>query len=145
MGHSHSLNIFHLVFSTKNREPLIAQPEALWAYVAGIVRNLRGDACAIGGTSNHVHILLELPTHIAIAEATQKIKANSSRWLRERENWNGWQEGYGSFTVSASNRRTVRRYILNQPQHHAKQSFEDELLALLKLSGVRFDESEVFG
>ncbi len=90
-------------------------------------------------------MLLELPTHISVAEATQKIKANSSRWLRERGRWNGWQEDYGSFTVSASNRSTVRRYILNQPKHHAKQSFEEELLALLKLSGVRFDESEVFG
>jgi REP element-mobilizing transposase RayT len=144
LSHAYAVNLFHLVFSTKNREHVIAAPEFLWAYTAGIVRNIGGDSLAIGGTSNHVHFLLRLPPSIAISVAAQKIKANSSRWLRERGRWNGWQEGYGSFTVSVSNAAKVRPYILDQPGHHANRSFEEELMALLRRSGVQFEVSELF-
>jgi hypothetical protein len=80
-----------------------------------------------------------------VSQAVQKLKSNSSRWLRENGRWLGWQEGYGAFSVSASNVDAVRHYIQNQAEHHRRCSFEDEFVALLDKSGVTFNRAEVFG
>src|SRR5271157_4741628 len=144
MSHTYTSTLFHVVFSTKERRRAIAEPPKLWAYVAGVARNLHYDARAVGGTENHVHILLRLPGQVAVAEAVQKLKSNSSRWLRQNGTWTGWQKGYGAFSVSASNVDAVRLYIQNQPGHHRRHSYEDELLALLTKSGVAFNRAEVF-
>jgi len=89
-------------------------------------------------------VLVRLPSHVPVSEAAQKLKSNSSRWLRQTGPWPGWQEGYGAFSVSASNVDAVRLYIQNQPEHHRRHSFEDEFLALLTKSGVAFNKAEVF-
>ncbi len=145
MSHTYTSNLFHIVFSTKERRPAIAEPAKLWPYLAGVARNLNYEPLAIGGTENHVHALLRIPTNAALSEVVQKLKSNSSRWLRENGRWLGWQEGYGAFSVSASNLEAVRRYIQSQPEHHRRGTFEDEFVALLAKSGVAFDRSEVFG
>jgi putative transposase len=145
MSHTYTSTLFHVVFSTKERRTAIAEPAKLWAYLAGVARNLDYEALAIGGTQNHVHVLLRLPSCVPVSEAVQKLKTNSSRWLRENGRWLGWQEGYGAFSVSASNVDAVRRYIQNQPEHHRRRSFEDEFVVLLEKSGVAFDRAEVFG
>ena len=145
MAHTYTSNLFHIVFSTKERLSAISEPPKLWAYVAGVARNLNYEPLAIGGTQNHVHVLLRIPTNVPLSEAVQKLKSNSSRWLRENGRWLGWQDGYGAFSVSASNLETVRRYIQNQPEHHRRRSFEDEFVALLAKSGIAFNRSEVFG
>lgn len=144
MGHSYTSTSFHIVFSTKQRQPVIVDPTKLWAYVAAVARNLRYEAMAVGGTANHVHVLICLPSHVAVADAVQKLKANSSRWLRENGEWPGWQKGYGAFSVSASNVDAVRRYIQNQSEHHQRHSFEDEFLAMLAKARVSFNRPEVF-
>jgi putative transposase len=56
-----------------------------------------------------------------------------------------WQEGYGAFSVSASNLGTVKRYIQNQAAHHRKITFEQEFIALLEKHGIEFDPKYVFG
>ena len=145
MGHTYTSNLFHIVFSTKERRPAIVEPGRLWSYLAGVARNLNYEPLAIGGTENHVHVLLRIPNHVTLSEAVQKLKSNSSRWLRENGRWLGWQEGYGAFSVSASSVDAVRRYIQDQQEHHRRRSFEDEFVALLAKSGVAFDRSEVFG
>ena len=145
MAHAYTSNLFHIVFSTKERLPAIPEPAKLWAYLAGVARNLNYDPLTIGGTQDHVHVLLRIPTNVPLSEAVQKLKSNSSRWLRENGRWLGWQDGYGAFSVSASNLETVRRYIQNQPEHHRRRSFEDEFVALLAKSGIAFNRSEVFG
>jgi REP element-mobilizing transposase RayT len=144
MAHTYSAILLHVVFSTKERRSLIQEPPKLWAYVAGIARNLAFEPLAVGGTENHLHLLLRLPTSVSVAEAAQKLKANSSRWLKENGSWLGWQEGYGVFTVSPSNVDAVRRYIQNQPEHHRRSSFEEEFLGLLVRSGIAFEKAEVF-
>ena len=136
--------MFHVVFSSKERRPVIAEPAKLWAYVAGVARNLHYEPLAIGGTENHVHVLVRLPTDVSVSEAVQKLKSNSSRWLRKAGSWPGWQEGYGAFSVSPRNADAVRRYIQNQSEHHQRRSFEEEFLALLLKSGVTFSRAEVF-
>ena len=144
MGHTYSATLFHIVFSTKERRALIQDPAKLWAYVAGTARNLHFEPLAVGGTANHLHLLLRLPAHISAAEAAQKLKANSSRWLQDNKSWVGWQQGYGVFSVSPSTLDAVRHYIQNQAEHHKRHSFEEEFLALLSRSGIAVNNAEVF-
>src|SRR5271165_7247609 len=142
MAHTYTSILYHLVFSTKDRVFAIIDPPKLWAYAAGVAKNLHYHPFAIGGTGNHIHALVGVPPIVSAAEAVQKLKSNSSRWLRENGTWPGWQEGYGAFSVSASNIDAVRHYIQNQPGHHRRHSFEDESLALLTRSGVAFNRAE---
>jgi REP element-mobilizing transposase RayT len=147
MSHSCAQNIIHLVFSTKERRKLISaefQP-ALWAYVAGVCKKNEIFVYAVGGMDDHIHSLIQIPAPLALAKAVLAIKSNSSRWTHERGQKVEWQEGYGAFSVSASNVSTVERYIRNQAAHHRKMSFEEEFVALLRKHGVEFDTKFVFG
>ncbi len=100
---------------------------------------------AVGGIEDHVHLLFHLPPTLTLSKAISIIKANSSKWMNEHGRGFAWQEGYGAFNVSASKVDTVAEYIRNQREHHAKMSFEDEFLALLKKHGIEFDMKCVFG
>ncbi|MFZ0704607.1 MAG: transposase [Candidatus Korobacteraceae bacterium] len=145
MSHTHSHNLLHCVFSTKDRLPLIRDPEALWPYTVGLADNKGIHVVAAGGTTNHAHLLILLPQTIALAKAMQEIKANTSRWLRETSRIFQWQEGYGAFSVSHSQREAVVKYIANQVEHHNRRSYEHEFVALLRKSGVNYDPRFVFG
>ena len=118
--------------------------EPLWAYLLGIANHLKIKSLAIGGTENHVHLLLGVPPTITIAEAVQKLKANSSRWMGEHRINFQWQEGYGVFSVSPSLIEIVRQYIRNQKEHHRRRNFEEEFRAILKKSGVTYDAEQLF-
>ncbi len=147
MAHKYANVLVHVVFSTKERRNLIPDElqRKLWKYIEGIGANCRIPVLAVGGMPNHVHILMALPSDISFAKAVQIFKANSSRWIGEHGIKFAWQEGYGAFSVSASNLGAVKDYIKHQPEHHAKRSFEDEFIALLRKSGVAYEASEVFG
>lgn len=147
MAHKYPNLLIHLVFSTKERRDLIPDQlrPVLWKYLAGIGRNHAIPILAAGGTANHIHLLIALPSDVTVAKAVQVLKANSSRWIGEHGIDFGWQEGYGAFSVSASNKAAVSDYIDHQMQHHAKRSYEDEFLTLLKKSGVGFETDQVFG
>jgi putative transposase len=146
MAHTYAANFVHCVFSTKNRANSIPEElrEKLWAYLFGIANNLHLRTIAIGGTANHVHVLVGLPTTMPVAEAVQKLKANSSRWMGEQGIEFRWQDGYGVFSVSPSLLDTVQGYIRNQEEHHRMRSFEGELCALLEKSGVVYEADQVF-
>ncbi|HEY1937847.1 MAG TPA: IS200/IS605 family transposase [Candidatus Angelobacter sp.] len=138
MSHAFVKNHIHLVFSTKDRRPIIAtniQPE-LWSYLAGICRNQGMAAIAINGMDDHAHILFHLPPTIALAEAVRLLKSNSSKWMNEHGRRFAWQEGYGGFSVSISNTAAVAKYIRDQEKHHRKMTFEQEYRALLKKHGI---------
>jgi len=145
MSHTHSHNLLHCVFSTKERLPLIRDPEALWRYTVGLAYNKNIHVVAAGGTADHLHLLILLPQTIALAKAMQEIKANTSRWLRETSRNFQWQEGYGAFSVSHSQRDAVVQYITKQEEHHRKRTFEEEFIALLQKSGIEYDPRFVFG
>lgn len=145
MSHTYSHNLIHCVFSTKDRRNSIRDPEELWHYVAATGHAKNIHVVAAGGTANHLHVLVLLHQTMNLSKAMQELKANSSRWLRETSKEFQWQEGYGAFSVSQSQRQAVRAYISNQAQHHRKSSFEDEFLALLRKSGVEYDSRYVFG
>ena len=147
MGHSYCTNSVHCVFSTKDRRDSIPNEmqEKLWAYIRGIADNEQVPLLAIGGTNNHVHLLIALPASLSLSEAISKIKSNSSRWLSEHGITFAWQEGYGAFSVGASQLQMLKNYIRNQEKHHQKRDFEEEFIALLKLYGVSFDPVHVYG
>jgi REP element-mobilizing transposase RayT len=147
MSHKYTNILIHLVFSTKDRRDLIPNElrVQLWKYLAGIGRNHKIPVLVSGGTANHVHILIALPTDVPVAKAVQVLKANSSRWIGEHSVDFQWQEGYGAFSVSASHLAVVRSYVEHQQEHHAKRSYEDEFITLLRKTGVAFEPEHVFG
>ena len=147
MPHSYAENVIHVVFSTKHRGKLISadlRPK-MWGYLAGICKNLEMHVHAIGGVSDHVHLLVRLPATMPLAKAVNTLKSNSSKWANEEGSKFAWQEGYAAFSVSASLVPAVVRYIRAQEAHHKKMSFEDELFALLRKHGVKFDPAYVLG
>jgi REP element-mobilizing transposase RayT len=142
MAQTYTQLFYHIVFSTKNREPKILPDwrPALHAYIGGILQNRRGVLLAAGGIPDHIHYLARLPTDRAVAEVVRDIKSISSGWRHENgdlEFW--WQGGYGAFTVSKSMVETVKRYINRQEEHHRTMTFEEEFLELLQKHGVEYD------
>jgi REP element-mobilizing transposase RayT len=150
MSHSYSSNRIHLVFSTKGREKRISAElqTKLWPYMAGIARNHGFEAIKVGGVEDHAHALLLLPPTIPVAKAVQILKSCSSKWLNDTKAAGkdfAWQEGYGAFSVSASQTEGVVAYIANQTAHHAKRNYEEEFLELLKRYGIAYDPEHVLG
>lgn len=144
MSSTHLSLHYHLVFSTKRREPMIPPNwrGKFHAYIGGIVRNLDAVPQIIGGTGDHVHLLVGLRATPSLAEVVRSIKSVSSTWVHEemRIYAFAWQEGYGAFTVSASQRAAVHDYIARQEEHHRHRTFQEEYLEMLQLSGVEYDE-----
>jgi len=99
---------------------------------------------AVGGTSNHVHVLFDLPSTRTIADVLRELKANSSARMRRQTRKFSWQDGYGAISVSPSAVRNVISYITHQAEHHARHSFEEEYLAILERAGVMYDPQYVF-
>jgi putative transposase len=144
MSSTHLSLHYHIVFGTKNHKPLIqpAWRAELHAYLGGIIRTAGGVAESVGGVSAHVHLLIGLRATPRLADVLRELKAASSGWVHNEIGLRGfaWQEGYGAFTVSASQRTAVRHYIEQQAEHHRARTFREEYLELLHRSGVEFDE-----
>jgi len=144
MAHTYANNLIHCIFSTKDRRPLIAADRTaeLYAYLGGIARDEGFPLIAAGGTANHLHLLFALPATGSLAHAVQKLKGSSSRWMGHGFSW---QEGYGAFSVSASQVEAVKEYIRNQEEHHRKRDFEQEFVTFLRNCRIEYDERYVFG
>ena len=113
----------------------------LHAYLGGVAREMGAIPEAVNGVSDHVHLLVGLRATHCLADVLRDLKRASSAWVHETIGARdfGWQDGYGAFTVSASARETVARYIAGQEQHHHKRSFQEEYIELLELCGVKYD------
>lgn len=147
MPQSLSKVYIHCIFSTKNRVPLITDAirKDLHSYIIGILSNTGSYVNEIYVNPDHLHVLCTLPRTITIAELISKIKTSSSKWIKKQGLVNfSWQDGYGSFSVSPSKVRIVEKYILNQPGHHEKISFEDELRVFFKEYKIEYDERYVW-
>lgn len=136
---------FHCVFSTKERRRLMtpAVRERLWPFLGGIARQNKMKAIEIGGVEDHVHILLSLPSTMAISKALQLMKGGSSKWIHEtfpEHRLFAWQEEYGAFSVSVSQLDKTIQYIKGQEEHHRRMTFQEEFLALLKKHRIEYDE-----
>jgi REP element-mobilizing transposase RayT len=128
MPNTYTQLLFHIVFSTKNRERTLTDGhrETLYKYIWGIHQNLNCHLYRIGGTDDHVHILTSIPTTLSIAKFVQEIKASSSHWLKAQAafpRFESWQDGSGAFTVSFGERDALIEYIKGQVEHHRRESF----------------------
>ena len=145
MPTAYTQNFYHAVFSTKHRRPMVtaALQARLWPYLGGIAREHKVIAIEIGGVKDHVHMLISLPSSMAIAKALQLIKGGSSKWVHDTfpdQRLFGWQVKYGSFSVSVSQLDKIIEYIKSQPEHHRKMTFQEEFVALLKKHRIQYDE-----
>ncbi len=145
MPSTHQQLLYHIVFSTKNRKPYLANEDhraKIFAYMAGIAKNLEGFALEINGWIDHVHLLVRIPAKMAVSDFVGRLKANTSKHVNETSGLIkrfGWQEGFGAFTVSVSQKDHVARYIRNQVVHHTREPFEEEYLRLLNKHEVEYD------
>lgn len=142
--------LIHTVFSTKNHESWLSSSlrERLYPYMCGIARENGLKVLCIGGTDNHIHILLSLDSTTSIAKAMQFIKGGSSKWVHEtfpELRLFSWQEGYGAFSIGISNVDETKKYIENQEKHHSKEGFRDEYLKFLRKNNIDFDEKYLWG
>ncbi len=142
-----SFNLVHIVFSTKNRLPLI-KPETmteLHAYLAGTARKLDCDCFRVGGVADHVHLALKLPTTRTAAKVVSETKTGSSAWMKQQGVASfAWQRGYGLFSVGPADLGVLLQYIDGQEAHHRKRSFQDEMRAFFEKYHIAFDERYVW-
>jgi putative transposase len=150
VSHTYTNLLSHVVFSTKDRQPLIdseLKPRLL-GYMNGIVNENGGKILTSNAIEDHVHLLWELPATVSTSDGLRVLKTNSSRWVREtfgpRKPF-AWQTGYAAFSVSRSNVPAVAKYIEAQEIHHRKRTFDEEFLALLVKHGIEYDSKYVLG
>jgi REP element-mobilizing transposase RayT len=149
MAHTYANILIHSLFSTKDRQPWLTPDirEEVFCYFGGTLNELRGQSLLVNGPPDHVHMLFVQPRTLSIAAVMEKVKANSSGWVKERwtdRRYFGWQVGYAAFSVSKSHEEQVKRYIGNQEKHHRKVTFQEELLAFLKKHPIEYDPRYVF-
>ena len=135
----------HYIFSTKYRQNQILpeHEKRLWSYIIGIGDNKGIPVVAVGGISDHLHILVSLPTTVTVAKAVKEIKGCSSKWMNDTFYTSTrefrWQSGYGAFCVCKSRLDNVVRYIHNQKKHHEKMTFKEEFLRFLNKYEIEYD------
>jgi len=149
MSQSLAKNLIHIIFSTKNRQPVIAPSirEELKAYLIGTLAKLDSPSLEANCTEDHVHILCRISRNHSLAKLLEKLKKSSSKWIKGKglefkEFY--WQAGYGAFSVSLSNVESVRSYIRKQEQHHRNTTFQEEFRHFLEKHQIEFDEQYVW-
>jgi len=147
MSDTYSKLLIHVVFSTRNRAKDLdaAVRDELYRYLAELLKEKGCRPLAIGGGLDHVHLLFALPPVLSVSDLMRFLKANSSRWIREKFSPHlGWQAGYAAFSVSESNREAVCSYVEGQEKRHKRTSFEDEFVSLLKRNEIEFENERLW-
>jgi putative transposase len=150
MSHTYTNLLSHVIFSTKDRLPLIdseLKPRLL-GYMTGIARESGHKILSINAMADHLHLLWELSPTWSLSDATRVLKTNSSKWVHEMSRSHrafSWQTGYGAFSVSRSNVSSVANYIEDQEKHHRKRTFKEEFIELLVKHGINYDPQYVLG
>ena len=144
MPQSYTNLLYHLIFSTKERRPLIKSDHELrlYDYIGGIIRGTGGISLGVGGTEDHVHVLAKLRPERALADVLRDLKANATGWTHDvfpEVRDFSWQRGYAAFTVSQSCLNKVHSYIARQKEHHKRVSFQDEFVQFLEANGIEYD------
>ena len=149
MPQSLSMIVVHLVFSTKDRLPLIGPSvrAELHAYLSSVARNTGCEMVRVGGTEDHVHMAFRLSRTMSIAQIVEEVKKTSSKWMKGQSPTLGafaWQRGYAVFSVGPTSEAKVWEYIDGQEKHHRAVSFQEEVRAFFKKYGVAYDERYVW-
>ncbi len=137
--------LYHIVLRTKYSKPSIAQENvtSLYKYIWGIITNKKGKLYRINGIEDHIHILSDLHSSIALADFVKSIKVASSLWLKQNPDFPdfmGWEEGYAAFTYSFKEKDIIINYIKNQQEHHKQEDTQNELKRLWKENGMEPDD-----
>jgi putative transposase len=148
MANTYTQISIQAIFAVKGRENIITKDwrDSLHKYISGIIRN-ECKPLAIGGWKDHIHVFAGIPPNLLVSDFVKKVKSNSSRWINEQKFVKGkfqWQEGYGAFSYSRSQRDDVIKYIINQEEHHKARSFREEYLDLLNKFEIEFNEQYLF-
>jgi putative transposase len=141
-------NYVHIVFSTKDRVPLVQDAglrTELFRYLGGLCREHESPPLEVGGVADHVHLLVRLGKSVSVAELVRDLKRASSHWIKPKSSDPyvqdfHWQAGYGAFSLSPSHLEAAREYVRNQEEHHRQESFQDELRRLCRKYGIEIDE-----
>jgi REP element-mobilizing transposase RayT len=149
MGQSLVKSFYHIIFSTKARQPFINTTieGRLYNYLAGICSELECHLNIIGGHIDHVHILYELSKKVTIVKLLESLKSSSSKWMKLQDSSLStlyWQNGYGAFSVNPKEVDVVRKYIEDQHAHHSRKTFQEEYRAFLVGYAIAFDERYVW-
>lgn len=149
MADTYSQITIHAVFVVKYRNNFITKDwrDKLHQYISGIITNLNAKSLAVGGWTDHVHILFGMPVTSSLSNFIGIVKANSSKWINEqgfvRDKFQ-WQSGYGAFSYAKSQRDILIRYIMNQEEHHRTKTFKEEYVNMLQEFEVDYDEKYLF-
>ena len=149
MANTYNQIYLHLVFAVKYRDGVIDKSwrNELYQYIIGLINNRGHKVYAIGGMSDHIHILVSLSQKQSISELVQEVKRASTLWIKEKKYVRcqfAWQEGFGAFSYGKSQIESVASYIQNQEVHHAKHTFREEYISFLQLFGIEYDEKYIF-
>jgi len=149
MANTYSQLNIHCVFAVKGRENFITKEfrDNLHRYMSGVLKNDGSYPLAVGGWMDHVHVFFELQPTMTIADQIRMLKATSSKWVNDNKLVKGkfhWQEGYGAFSYSRSQRNSVIKYITTQETHHKKRTFRDEYMELLNKFEIPFEDKYIF-
>lgn len=145
MADTHTQILYHIVFSTKERATVLRETrrEEFFRYVWGVHQGLNCHLHRINAMDDHVHILMALHTSLSLADYMRELKANTSRWIKQEgifPGFDGWQDGYGGFTISVREKDAVIRYIKDQQVHHQHTDFLGELRRMLDEARIKYDD-----
>ena len=145
MSHAYARNHLHIVFGTKTGKKCIQGEtrERLWTNLRDTARGYGVGVVEIGGTEDHVHLLVTMPPKVSLSVLLCAAKANSSKWMNEQGHLFAWQAGYGAFSVSASKLQAVSGFIRGQGEHHRRVSFQEEFVALLNKHGIEYTPRKI--
>ena len=133
--------LLHITFSTKDRVPTIPESRepVLYSYIGGICRRMNSPLLAMGGTADHVHMMVSMSKTIALSILLMEVKRDSSKWIKERDaslRTFGWQDGYFGFSIGESEVEALRAYSANQKSHHTTVDFKVEIRMFLQKYGI---------
>lgn len=149
MANTYTQIYLHIVFAVKGRNNLISKmwKDELYKYITGIVTNEGQKLIAINGMPDHIHILIGLKPDKSLSDLVRDIKANSSRFINDK-NWISskfeWQAGFGAFSYNQSQLSNVINYIQNQEEHHKKKTFKEEYIEFLTAFNVDYKNEYIF-
>lgn len=149
MANTYTQLYFHIVFAVRGRKNHISKKwkEELYKYISGIISNKNQKLMIINGMPDHIHLLIGTKPNCNLSDLVRDIKANSSKWLNQKEFLNGkfeWQTGFGAFTVGQSQVPRIVNYIKNQEAHHRKKSFREEYIDFLKAYEIDYKTEYIF-
>jgi len=149
MANTYTQLFVHIIFSTKGREKVLSKHfrDEIFKYISGILKHKNQKPFAVNGTIDHIHILVGMEPNITVSDLVRDIKHSSTNFIKEKKfikHKFNWQKGFGAFTYSKSQLDSVINYIINQEEHHKRQTFEEEYIKFLKLFEVEYDSKYVF-